>query len=105
MASIKRASRSDDPLHISLRGLLNGRWEVLCDRMREPLISVNSRKLPSSMRCCWRWRIHPQPLILPLSELTAYPHQIVHLATRRSAIRCDAGEESCRGKAGPRPTP
>jgi tRNA pseudouridine-54 N-methylase len=44
MASINRAYRSDDPLHISLRDSMNGRWEVLCDRMREPLISVNSRK-------------------------------------------------------------
>jgi len=31
-------------LHISLRNVMNGRWEVLCDRMREPLISVNSRE-------------------------------------------------------------
>jgi hypothetical protein len=23
---------------------MNGRWEVLCDRMREPLINVNSRE-------------------------------------------------------------
>ena len=44
MVSINGAYRSEDPLHISLRGLLNGRWEVLCDRMRDPLISVNSRK-------------------------------------------------------------
>jgi len=44
MASVNRAPRSDNPLHISLRNLMNGRWEVLCDRMREPLINVNSRE-------------------------------------------------------------
>ncbi len=44
MAISTAACRTEDPLHISLRGLLNGRWEVLCDRMREPLISVNSRE-------------------------------------------------------------
>ena len=44
MASANRAFRSDNPLHISLRSLMNGRWEVLCDRMREPLINVNSRE-------------------------------------------------------------
>ncbi len=44
MASSTASHRTEDPLHISLRGLLNGRWEVLCDRMREPLISVNSRE-------------------------------------------------------------
>jgi hypothetical protein len=44
MASVNRNQRSEDPLHISLRSLINGRWEVLCDRMREPLINVNSRE-------------------------------------------------------------
>ena len=44
MAPSIRACRSDGPLHISLRNVINGRWEVLCDRMREPLISVNTRE-------------------------------------------------------------
>lgn len=44
MSSVNRASRHEDPLHISLRGVANGRWEVLCDRMREPVINVNSRE-------------------------------------------------------------
>lgn len=44
MASLNRASHSDDPLHLSVRGLVDGRWEVLCDRMREPLINVNTRE-------------------------------------------------------------
>jgi hypothetical protein len=44
MAPINRACRSENPLHISLRGSRNGRWEVLCDRMNEPLISVGSRE-------------------------------------------------------------
>ncbi len=44
MALVNRASRQEDPLHISLRGVGNGRWEVLCDRMREPVINVNSRE-------------------------------------------------------------
>ncbi len=44
MALVNRAPRPDNPLHISLRNLMNGRWEVLCDRMREPLINVNSRE-------------------------------------------------------------
>ena len=35
---------SGDSLHISLRGLDDGRWEVLCDRMSEPLVSVSSRE-------------------------------------------------------------
>jgi hypothetical protein len=44
MAMNNAARRNEDPLHISLRGLMNGRWEVLCDRMREPLINVTSRE-------------------------------------------------------------
>jgi hypothetical protein len=44
MASMNGAFRPEVPLHISLRGSRNGRWEVLCDRMREPLIKVNSRE-------------------------------------------------------------
>ena len=44
MASFKRATSSTDPLHVSVRGLRNGRWEVLCDRMSAPLISVESRE-------------------------------------------------------------
>jgi hypothetical protein len=44
MASFKRATTSAAPLHVSLRGLNNGRWEVLCNRMREPLINVGSRE-------------------------------------------------------------
>jgi hypothetical protein len=44
MASTNRASSSEVPLHISLRGSRNGLWEVLCDRMREPLIKVHSRE-------------------------------------------------------------
>lgn len=44
MTSLVRTTDSDDPLHISLRGLTNGRWEVLCDRMSEPLVSVDSRE-------------------------------------------------------------
>ena len=44
MAALKRANNSDDPLHVSVRDLHNGRWEVLCDRMHEPLINVESRE-------------------------------------------------------------
>jgi hypothetical protein len=44
MASVNRATRHENPLQISLRGVANGRWEVLCDRMREPVINVNSRE-------------------------------------------------------------
>jgi hypothetical protein len=44
MATSNAASRTEGPLHISLRGLLNGRLEVLCDRMHEPLINVNTRE-------------------------------------------------------------
>ena len=44
MAALDRACRSNDHLHLSVRGLLNGRWEVLCDRARAPLINVQSRE-------------------------------------------------------------
>jgi hypothetical protein len=44
MASLDRASASDDPLHVSVRDLHNGRWEVVCDRMQAPLINVESRE-------------------------------------------------------------
>jgi hypothetical protein len=44
MASLNRASDVDDLLHLSLRGSVDGRWEVLCDRVREPLINVNTRE-------------------------------------------------------------
>jgi hypothetical protein len=44
MAAVNLAECTDDALHISLRRLMNGRWEVLCDRMCEPLISVTSRE-------------------------------------------------------------
>ena len=44
MAAIDQAYGSSDHLHLSVRGLLNGRWEVLCDRMRAPLINVQSRE-------------------------------------------------------------
>lgn len=44
MASLNQASRSADPMHLSVRGLNNGRWEVLCDRMRDPLINVTTRE-------------------------------------------------------------
>ena len=44
MAALYRARRSDDHLHLSVRGLLNGRWEVLSDRARAPLINVQSRE-------------------------------------------------------------
>ena len=44
MASLAHTTASDDPRHISLRGLTNGRWEVLCDGMSEPLIRVDSRE-------------------------------------------------------------
>lgn len=44
MASLNQASRAADSMHLSVRGLNNGRWEVLCDRMREPLINVNTRE-------------------------------------------------------------
>jgi len=27
-----------------VRGPVNGRWQVLCDRMREPLINAKSRE-------------------------------------------------------------
>jgi|KBSMisStandDraft_5_1062788.scaffolds.fasta_scaffold75506_4 hypothetical protein len=39
-----RAYRVNDHLHISVRGPVNGRWQVLCDRMREPLINAKSRE-------------------------------------------------------------
>ena len=42
--NLDQAYRSGDPLHIRVRRLVNGRWEVLCDRARAPLISVNSRE-------------------------------------------------------------
>jgi hypothetical protein len=44
MASLNRACQSDGPLHLSVRGLVDGRWEVLCDRMREPLLNVTTRE-------------------------------------------------------------
>lgn len=44
MASCNQASRPDDPLHLSVRGLVDGRWEVLCDRMRDPLVNVTTRE-------------------------------------------------------------
>ena len=44
MASLGRAFRSNDPLHFSVRGPVNGRWQVLCDRMREPLTNATSRE-------------------------------------------------------------
>ena len=43
-ATSSRATSSNDPLHVSVRGLGNGRWEVSCDRMSAPLISVASRE-------------------------------------------------------------
>ena len=44
MASREPAGGSSDSLHISLRGLNDGRWEVLCNRMSAPLINVDSRE-------------------------------------------------------------
>lgn len=44
MAAVGRAFRSNDPLHFSVRGPVDGRWQVLCDRMREPLINATSRE-------------------------------------------------------------
>ena len=44
MAPPNRVNQSGDPLRIRVRGSGDGRWEVLCDRMREPLINVDSRE-------------------------------------------------------------
>jgi hypothetical protein len=44
MAPLDWAFHTGNALHIRVRGAGNGRWEVLCDRMREPLINVNSRE-------------------------------------------------------------
>jgi hypothetical protein len=44
MTPLDRAINSGDPLRIRVRGSTDGRWEVLCDRMREPLINVKSRE-------------------------------------------------------------
>jgi hypothetical protein len=44
MTSLNRATDSGDPLHLSVRGSADGHWEVLCDRMREPLFNVNTRE-------------------------------------------------------------
>ena len=44
MPSRERAHSSDESRHLSLRDLHDGRWEVLCDRMTEPMISVDSRE-------------------------------------------------------------
>ena len=44
MAALDLAHRSNEHLHLRVRGLLNGRWEVLCDRTRAPLINVQSRE-------------------------------------------------------------
>jgi len=45
MATRDRATSifdDEQPLHVSVRCLDNGRWEVVCDRMREPLANVGS---------------------------------------------------------------
>ena len=44
MASFDQAYRANLPMHFSVRGPVNGRWQVLCDRMREPLMNAKSRE-------------------------------------------------------------
>lgn len=45
MATLDRATSTHDAeptLHVSVRGLDNGRWEVVCDRIRGPLANMGS---------------------------------------------------------------
>ena len=44
MSTIEQACGADHALHLRVRGLLNGRWEVLCNRTRQPLLNAKSRE-------------------------------------------------------------
>jgi hypothetical protein len=44
MATLEQACGGDKALHLKVRGLLNGRWEVLSDRTRKPLLNVKSQE-------------------------------------------------------------